>query len=561
MAKKNHVLPTPKNVKQYDKLIRTGTKHYDKGELTEGLRHFTKALEFEGYHPNTLILMARCLFGMGMKNKAISLMEHALDQNAENPAICESLGTACISFDMPELAVKFFTLYIQLNPSEPIGYNNLATALRENGQLDESIQILQDVIPIYPEHAILWNSIGAGVSFRDGYPAAQIFYEEAYRLDQTIPMFASNLCLVYAHMGQYEKAFEFANKTVELAPNAATSYLAQAHSGLRAGKFDAAFEALAWHNHPSDPGAVFMPYQIDKWEGQNLKDKTILIGAEQGIGDEILFSCLYPDLIKRAGHVIIGCDARLVPLFKNSFKQATILPYTSGQHEAGYNVRLYEGIKPEEIDYMCLYTDLMRYEWRSLDSIPDMSDGYLIPAQDKVNHWKEKLSHLPHKINIGICWRSGLQQAKRSMFYAELQEWADILKTDNVNFINIQYGDCSNEIKELQDVHGITLHHFEDLNLKDDFEDTAALMVNLDLVMGPGTTPVAQAAAVGTRCWWLHYNMKPWWSFGQDNGTPIFKKSQFTMKPSTLEWAEFMPLFAKEEFTPWITEKLKEKIT
>lgn len=559
MAKKKTTLPTPKTVKQYDKLILAGTKHYEKAQYTEGLRFFSKAVEFKGYHPNTLVLMARCLFGLGMKNKAISLMEHALDQSAENPAICETLGSACITFDLPELAVKFFTLYIQLNPNEPVGYNNLASALRENGQLDEAIQILQDVIPIYPEHAILWNSLGAGVSFRDGYPAAQIFYEEAFRLDPTVPMFASNLCLTYSSLEQYEKSFEFAKKTVELAPNSAYSYRTLAHSSYRIGNFKEGMEALAWHNHPSDPGSVFMPYQIDKWEGQDLKGKTILIGAEQGIGDEIFFASLYPAAIKEAKHVIIGCDKRLVPLFQNSFKEATVLPYIHGQHDAGYNIRIYEGIEPENIDYMCLYTDFMRFRWQSPDDIPDMNDGFLIPSQDKVAHWQKKLGELPHNINIGFCWRSGLKQAKRSMFYAEVLEWLPVLKAKNVNFINVQYGDCTNEIEQLLDSHGIVLHDFKELDLKDDFEGTAALMKNLDLVMGPSTTPVAQAVTAGTPCWWVDYNQKAWWLFGQDERPPLFTKSRMTTKPPTLDWKEFFPLFAEEKFNPWLAEKMKEK--
>jgi len=559
MTKKIKELQSPKTKNQYDKLVITGTRHYEEGNFTEALRYFSKALDFKGYHPNTLVLMSRCLFGLGMKNKAINLLEHALHQNAENPAICESLGSACLSMDFTELAVKFFTLYCQLNPSEPLGYNNLATALRENGQLEESIQLLQDVIPIYPDNAFLWNSIGAGVSFRDGYPAAQTFYEEAYRLDPKRSLFASNLCLVYGNLGQKEKAWEMAKRTVHLAPNTAYGYRALAHSSFTLGKFEAAFEALAWHNHPSDPGAVFMPYQIKKWEGQSLKGKTILIGAEQGIGDEILFSSLYPEVIREAKQVIIGCDKRLVPLFQNSFKEATILPYVHGQHDTGYNVRLYEGIEPEKIDYMCLYTELMRYKWRSLDDIPDMRAGFHVPAQDKVAYWQNKLAELPHKVSIGICWRSGLQQAKRDMFYADLLEWAPILKTKNINFINVQYGESADEIKALLDSHGVTLHNFEELDLKDDFEGTAALMKNLDLVMGPGTSPVAQAAAAGTQAWWILYNTTGWWNFGVKNGTPLFPGYTMTIKPPTLDWPEFMPLFVKEEFAPWVAEKLKEK--
>ncbi|PCI43591.1 MAG: hypothetical protein COB49_12040 [Alphaproteobacteria bacterium] len=557
MTKNTRTLASPKTRQQYNKLVSGGKRHYDKGNFTEALKYFTRALDFKDYHPNILILMARCLFYLGMKNKAIALMEHALHQSAANPGICDALGNACLSMDFTELAIKFFTLYTQLAPGEAIGYNNLATALRENGQTDESIQMLQDIIPIYPENAALWNSVAAGISFRDGYPAAQPFYEEAYRLDPSIPSISSNLCLTYTNLGLYEKAMEFARKSVELAKSP-TSYKALIYCSFRLGNFEEAFEGLTWHNHKSDPGSVFMPYNIEQWKGQDLKGKTILIGAEQGVGDEILFSCLYPDAIREAEHVIIGCDKRLVPLFQNSFKEATVLPYIPGQHELGYRVRLYEGIDIDKIDYMCLYTEFMRYRWRSIGDITDMSNGFLIPAQEKVDYWQDKLSELPHKINIGICWRSGLKQAKREMFYAQLLEWAPVLAMENINFINVQYGDCTDEIKELLDTHGIVLHNFEELNLKDDFEGTAALMKNLDLVIGAASSPLPQAATVGTLAWWVTYNSRAWWSFGQENTTPIFKKAKITIKPPTLDWDGFMPLFAEEEFRPWVAEKLKE---
>ncbi|NOZ43221.1 MAG: tetratricopeptide repeat protein [Alphaproteobacteria bacterium] len=559
MPKKKSRISTPKTVKQHDRLVRTGTNYCEQGNYTEALRYFTCVLDYEGYNPNVLVLMARCLFGLGMKNKAIKILEHALDQNAENPAICESLGTACLSFSLYDLAIKFFNVYCQLVPNEPAGYNNLATALREDGQLDESIQLLQDVIPIYPESAILWNSLGGGVSFRDGFPVAQPFYEEAYRLNPKVPMFSSNLCLLYANMGYYQKAFEFAWKTIELAPNAATSYRSLTETSYNIGNFKDAFTALAWHNHPSEPGSVFMPYDIEKWQGQDVKGKTILIGAEQGIGDEILFSSLYPALIQEAKHVIIGCDKRLVKIFQNSFPQATVLPYIAGQHEAGYSVRLYDGIDPQQIDYMCLYTELMRYRWHSVDDIPDMSDGLLIPPADKVSYWRQKLSELPHPLNIGFCWRSGLKQARRRMFYATLTEWLPVLKTENVNFINLQYGECGDEIQQLFEEHGVILHNFDELDLKDDFEGKSALTKNLDLSIGPITTPVVEAAASGSLCWWIEYNRKPWWSFGFEEKSPIFMRNRIIIKPPLLSWDKFMPLFAKQEFIPWVREKLKEK--
>lgn len=557
-------LRTPKTAKQYDKMIAKGDALYKEGHFNEALKYFSKALDYKDYAPNLLVLMARCLFNLGMKNKAIQMMEHALHQSAGNPEICETLGHACLTMDLNDIAIKFFQIYIQLRPEEPIGYNNLATALREDGQIDESIELLQSIIPLFPTNMFLWNSVAAAVSFRDGYPAAQPFYEEAYRIDSENSMVVQNLCLVHLNLGQYEKSWEFATKAVKLSPNDPKAHLALAHASYNHGIFSDAIEALKWHNHPSEPGSVFMPYDIPTWQGEDLSGKTILIGAEQGIGDEIFFSALYPQIIREAKKVIIGCDQRLIPLFSNSFKEATILGFTGAQSDAGYKVRLYEGIEEFEVDYMCLYTNILMQKWTSIDKIPDMSEGYLIPGEESITHWQDKIVKLVektgNKINVGLCWRSGLSQAKRNMFYATLMEWAPVLKTEGINFINVQYGDCSPELKELFEETGITLHDFADLDLKDDFVGTAALMQNLDLVIGPGTSPLAQAASTGTRTWWIEYNSTSWWSFGQDIGTPVYKSNDMSIKPPTLNWQEYLSLFAKEEFEPWAKKKIAEKI-
>ncbi|WP_138379948.1 tetratricopeptide repeat protein [Luteithermobacter gelatinilyticus] len=544
-------LPAPKTAAQYDKQVKKATKFYKAGNYKEALRYFNSSLRYKDYSPNILPFMAQCLFKLGMKGKAIQMLEHALAQNADNPAICEIIGGACLAMDLNDLAIKCYQLYIQQNPSNPMGYNNLATALRENDQVDDSIELLKSIIPQFPDNFMLWNTLAAAVSFRDGYPASLVFYEEAYRLNPDSVMVILNLALTYSHLGMHEKAWELAQRATELAPNDPKAYQALWHNSFAIGKFDEAFAAMKMLNHPASAESVFMPYDIPQWQGEDLRGKVIFIGAEQGVGDEILFAALYPEIIRTAKHVIIGCDHRLVDLYRHSFPEATVLGYKGGLNQEGLRIRLYDGLEPEKVDYMCLYMQALRYCWRRLEDIPDMSDGFLHPTEDKADYWRQKLATLPHKINVGICWRSGLLLARRKEHYAGLGDWAPLLRNENINFINVQYGDCEEEIREFEAQTGLTIHRFEELDLKDDFEGTAALMKNLDLVIGPATTPLPLAAASGCPAWWLH-TRRPWYAFGEERGTPMFRKARKTIKPADMTWADFFPVFTEEEFRPWL---------
>ena len=553
---KNKAIPSPKTAGQYNKLLKLGNAAFDRDDHATAIKYYSKCLDYKDYSPNILIAMSKSLFALGMKGKAIALMEHALHQNANNAIIIQTLGNACIDMDMHELAIKFYNLYCKLEPNDPIGYNNLATAYRELNMLDEAINLLQSVIPTFPDNYYLWNTLGATVAYRDGDIPSLVFYEEAARLAPENAMVLSNLALTYLNIGEYEKAQKSLFEAVKQAPNSERFHNGLCRASLNMGDFKTAFEELAWHNHPSNPNSVFIPYKITPWEGQDLKDKTIFIGSEQGVGDEMFFTGLYPDLIKEAGHVIIGCEPRLFDLFKNSFKDATVLSFVQAKNQDGRLVRLYEGLEPEKVDYYCLYTELMRRKWTGLNKIYDMKDGVLQPGEDKILHWKNQLLELPNKINVGINWRSGLRQARRDRYYATLLDWAPVVQNDNINFINVQYGDCSAEFAELEAKTGVKIHQMPDLNLKDDFEDISALMKNLDLVIGTTSAPTSQAAATGVMPWWISYT-RPWWAFGQDGKTPMTSTGKISVRNHSMAWPEYMDVFAREEFTPWVEERIK----
>ncbi|MDA7569443.1 hypothetical protein N8742_07030 [Emcibacteraceae bacterium] len=93
--------------------------------------------------------------------------------------------------------------------------------------------------------------------------------------------------------------------------------------------------------------------------------------------------------------------------------------------------------------------------------------------------------------------------ANRSQNYADLMEWSPILKEQNINFVNVQYGDCQKELDDFEDKTGIKIYNFEDLNLKDDFESTTAMMQNLDLVIGPASAPLMQSALSDIETWFF----------------------------------------------------------
>lgn len=554
MSKKNKnrlkELPSPKNKSQYVKLVKKGQFFYNKGDFNQAIKYFTRSWDFDATNLSIIKMVADCLFQIGNRNVAIQLMAHVLEKNPNDSVVISILGNAAIRMELFDLAQKFHQIYIQLEPEDPIGYNNYASALREAGKLDEAVLFLQDILPMFPEEETLWNTLGSVVAFRDGGKESIVFYEECLKLNPDNVFALNNITTPYLSVNEIEKAEKAARKGIKLNPLLAKLHLFLSSLLLITKRLKEGWEEYEWRKDGGNILGTIAYNKMQQWKGEDLTGKNIFIFGEQGIGDEILFTWLYNDIINEAEKVHLACTTRLVPLFANSFKNAEIGEYFDKfDSKLDFELKIFPGANLSQYDYMCCAGDLAKYKWPEYENIEPSSDAILIPSEEKSEHWKKQLAKLPHKISVGISWRSGITLAKRARNYTELVNWEPILKQKNINFINIQYGDCEQEIKELEDKTGIKIHSFEGLDLKDDFDGTTALISNLDLVIGPGSAPIMQSAFAGIETWFL-LTAKPWWAFGEE--VPIWRQNaKLLMKSDNDPWKDLIEKCATR-LTKWL---------
>ena len=108
-----------------------------------------------------------------------------------------------------------------------------------------------------------------------------------------------------------------------------------------------------------------------------------------------------------------------------------------------------------------------------------------------------KHANKENKIKIGISWRSGKLNPERSRHYTLLIDWKPIFEIVNAEFYNLQYGDCEDEILEVEKLYGIEIIRFKELDLKNDLDSTLGLIANLDLVITVNTAVRSLAASIG----------------------------------------------------------------
>lgn len=225
---------------------------------------------------------------------------------------------------------------------------------------------------------------------------------------------------------------------------------------------------------------------IPEWSGSPESGRSIFVYKEQGLGDEVLFATCMPDLIGRFEHIVCLCHPKLKTLFARSFPQVEFCD----------SERALTADDLGNPDFQIPIGSLPRIFRRSLDYFPS-AEQVLIPDADKVALFREHLARKDGKLIVGIAWRSSLQNVDRRSIYPVLDYWSPLLQLPGIVWVNLQYGDVKNEIKNAEQEFGVAILDFADVDHFTDLDTSAALMKACDLVIGPATSTTQISAAIG----------------------------------------------------------------
>lgn len=534
----------PADRKKLEELIALSRKHAAEGNVAKSARYLVEAWNMDPNDLNLLVAVSDSLVQLGARAEALALLESALARHGAHPDMLAVLGNLAIDLEMPDMMEKIFRVYVALRPNDPMAYNNIASALEKQDKLDDAIALLQDILPLFPEDATMWNTLGSAVAARDGYEAAIPFYSEAYRLAPKSYNILNNISLAFEHTGNYEEAIKFARRAIKVDPKHSFAHMGLASSLLATGKLAQGWREYEWRQDPKRKGSIHFTNGLERWRGQKLAGKKLLLGPEQGVGDEVLFALSYRGLAAEGAELWIGCDRRLVDLFARSFPGAQVGGYVDA-FRTGYRYRSMPDLDPKlKGDEQALFIacgSVPLHRWKRREQIPDFPEGFLVPDPARVENWEKRLGELGPRPRIGIYWRSGKQNSARNKNYATIADWGPIFQRfkDRVHFVNLQYGDCAAELAEARERFGVTIHHFEDTDLRNDLEAVAALSRTVDLAIGPASAPGMFSFAVGTPTWWL-LPIRAWWCFGAAEETPFFSKGRMFVGKVDNPWPDIM---------------------
>lgn len=487
-------------------------------------------------------MLALSLENLGEMAKAITMYERALSLDPADTDLYLNLGLAAWRIGLNPVAEKFFRMYCELEPDQPMGWNNLAGVLRDTSRFDEAIEIARAAIMRMPEQPLLWNTLGTILVEQSDFAQAAIFYREALRLDPAFARAWHNLGFGLHHTGPLNEALDAYDHALELTSDPRdrieTSH-AHALCLIAMGRLAKGFAGYEVRHHHQHRASTLYGIDAPLWQGEVLAGRDVLVIGEQGLGDEVMFGNTLSDIaaaIGPSGKMKIAVDGRLIPLVARSLPQAEIGNYFNTSHNAK-DVRLVPWAgKP---DFVMPLGSALPHLRQSLEDFP--GKAFLTPDPIRVAEFRDTLGLRPG-LKVGLCWRSMLINAQRQKYFSAIDAWKDILAVPGISFVNLQYGEAAAEIGRVKALFGIDIQVMDGLDLKNDLDGAAALSAACDLVISAPTAAAALAGAVGTEVWFLTAG-PVWPQLGTDH-YPWYRASKVYSPAAFGDWAEVMPRLA-----------------
>ncbi|MGZ5199573.1 MAG: tetratricopeptide repeat protein [Telluria sp.] len=502
-----------------------GTALSESGEYEQAETYLRRAVRLDPRHPEALNNLGLTLKALRKTEEAVTLYRQALELRPDYADALNNLGNALELLGKLEEAEAPLRRALQLAPNHCDAQCNLGVVLYRRDRFEEAAKHLTRGLELRPDHAISYDYLGSIYKTWGRFDLALACFDKAVALSPDNYSPHNNRGAVLETLGRFDEALAEYQRADELAPADGSSAWNQAYLFLRQGRLD-----RGWDAHEirlGENGKVSIRFPFPQWDGSSLAGKTILIYAEQGLGDEIMFASCFEEVIAMAGHVVIECAPRLASLFQRSFPTATVIG--EDRMQVGWLV------SAPRIDVQVAAGSLPRFLRPTIDSFPYHA-GYLSADPERVAYWRGRVAALGTGLKVGICWRSGLMTGERGKYYSELTRWGDILKTEGVQFVNLQYGECSAELLEAEEKFGIPIKVFDEINLRDQIDDSAALMGALDLVISPATAVLQTAGAVGLDSFCINSFGMPWAMLGRKDISPWHPRTRQFNQETAGDW-------------------------
>ncbi len=459
----------------------------DLGELDEAVACYRQALRLQPNHAMVLNNLGSALKSQGHLAEAEECYRQALQIEPGLADAYHNLGTLLLNQQHFVEASACFQRVLQIKPNHLNAIVNLGNALKNQGQVAEAAQSYQEALRLDPNHALANNNLGNLLFEQHRVADAIDCFCQALRSDPGYANAHYNLGNALFVAGRLREADESFGQAARLDPGHKMARWNRSLSRLLQGDYEEGWRDYEFRE--AQPGLVCALFPQPRWDGSSLQGKTILLHAEQGLGDTIQF-IRYAPLVKALGcRVVVECQPALLGLLRRMPGIDQVVPRDDGDATGSPS-----GVLPAFDVHLPLLSVAGHFR-TTLDSIPH-DVPYLEADAALVEKWRRELAPLSGR-KIGIVWQGNPSQGDDRHRSVPLHLFAPLAKVPGVQLISLQVGPGQEQLGEVQfpimDLGG----RFDRSSL----DDLAAALVNLDLVVTVCTSVAHLGGALGVPVW------------------------------------------------------------
>lgn len=414
----------------------------------------------------------------------------------------------------PDEALRIASNILNDNPKEARALFLASYVFLQAERFGLAYNLLKQASVIVPFREQVWNNLGMCCMKMGLIDEARSHLNKALKLNKDNYPAMNNLALIEVNEGNPVKSLELVNKSLAIEADQWDVLETKGYASLMLGDWINGWDGYEAMVGNTKQRAMTPRKDVPYWTGEAVK--TLLVRGEQGIGDEIAFASILNDV---KSEVVFECDRRLEGLFKRSFPSIKV-----------QGTRFDQVAQWPDVDAYCLIGSLA-WHYRTKDAYFH-GKPYLTADPQRKIQWRALLDSLGNKKKVGIAWNGGLKDTFTERRSLDLETLLPILKQD-CTFISLEYK--TPNLDEFAAKHGIEIHHFKHATQTNDYDDTAALVDELDLVISVQTAVVHLCAGLGKECWTLISN-KPNWRYATEkymwgDSVTMFKQKKNWQEP------------------------------
>ena len=505
---------------------------HNAGEYDSAEKLYKSILDNIPNHQQSLALLGALNIQQKKWMQAVEHLSALVNLGSSNAFLFGNLGVALLEIKQFEKALYHLNKAIEIKPDYAVAYNSRGVALKELNRLEEALESYEKALNLDDQNAGSYRNKGVVLHELNRIDEALFFFEKAIVFDPSYLEAHSNKGVALQELGEINQSISALEKAIWLKDDYWEAIYNKSLTLLLSGDYENGFHL--YESRFKLDEYIQPVLKTEKLERKHiqidfLKNKHILIYAEQGLGDTLQF-CRYVKVLKDYGPKITLLVQK--PLFN-------LLRTLSG---IDCIITEMDFAQPYEF-----YTPLMSlpHILRVNVSNENNFSAYIHPDSTKVNYWVQKLG-LKTKPRVGLVWSGGFRadqpavwsvNKRRNLPFEYFAELADF----EIDFFSIQKGEpAESEFKKSIEIgwSGPTIKNYTD-ELKD-FSDTAGLIEQLDLIISVDTSTAHLAAAMGKQVWLLNRFDTCWRWLLDTEASPWYPTLTIFRQKRPGDWASVM---------------------